>query len=877
MGHSVYIYIFCKLNLKESVYNCTNLSVIFSVPDSRTGSDADHIMDQLLGDIRSGFPERRLGEIYRRSKSRPDQDDIDMFSNRFEDLKQRNQTAMKRHSDPTMFSKLENINKSDERLNVKSRRARFLDESTGDEIIGFLQNPGESFGSTDDFLLERVPLRRSGRRKRGDILNGEVQTRERIGSSPPPVALPTPEEDVELSEKQKLKSKINDWMLQNEKEQKRDRELQLKMLKRQQMNGTIPSIGENTEGNALRKTQDGLPENTCEKNTQTPRMTRSSISRQNDNFTQKILNLLNSSSNTQKSFERSKLYHSTREISSKKHELENKAKDDTEINSSSEKENALLEKKEVHSDSNSGNEQYKTFSNLNQLGHFDRFASSRKTQRRLKLKEMRLEAENVIKLPSPTKCDTENTISSNSSQSSEKTLVKGAEDIIKTSSPIICEKENTAKTDLLHFSEISPIKKVENVVQPSSSINSENGSISKTDSLQASEEIALMKDSKSNFELNSAESGQICDSSDLQSDDIAKSEIRRGSCASSVSCTSIERLDSSLFNRNRNTSLRSRQSRLARRIDSLSTPVTSPVDEEKHVLGDNRTDEATETAKTKNGPMLNEAFQATQDTSGENPDIREDLSAPDNNAKSNSPDNNNNTNNGKNVKNDTQTPKMNGHITHKVTISTESRKTSVKSAPTQNSKTTAAPSSANKKTNVTSSIIKTTQNVKVHQTIQRPRYENVTISRTIQRPKYENVTINGKLNKSPKLSPSNIPSPSLSKKPNGNNKDLKPKTVLNGNLERTRKDSSSQSSSVSSVCSLSTNVKLVKDQQGQSRNLNKTGNGEKITIHHNGNIKFIKDKKDLSRATPKITTNTSVISKGSIEKKDKNINTRKKI
>lgn len=834
-------------------------------------------MDQLLGDIRSGFPERRLGEIYRRSKSRPDQDDFDMFSNRFEDLKQKNQTAMKRHSDPTMFSKLENINKSDERLNVKSRRARFLDESTGDEIIGFLQNPGESFGSTDDFLLERVPLRRSGRRKRGDILNGEVQTRERIGSSPPPVVLPTPEEDPELSEKQKLKSKINDWMLQNEKEQKRDRELQLKMLKRQQMNGTIPSIGENTEGNNLRKTQDGLPENTCEKNTQTPRMTRNSISRQNDNFTQKILNLLNSSSNSQKSFERSKLYHSTREISSKKHELENKAKDDTEISSSSEKENALLEKKEVHSDSNSGNEQYKTFSNLNQLGHFDRFASSRKTQRRLKLKEMRLEAENVIKLPSPTKCDTENTISSNSSQSSEKTLVKESEDIIKTSSPIICEKENTAKTDLLHLSEISPIKKVENVVQPSSPINSKNGNIIKTDFSQASEEIVLTKDSKSNFELNSAESGQNCDSSDLQSDDMAKSEIRRESCASSVSCTSIEKLDSSSFNRNRNTSLRSRQSRLARRIDSLSTPVTSPVDEEKHVLGDNRPDEASDTEKTKNGSMLNETVQTNQETIGENHDITEDLSAPNNkNSDSNTPDNNNNTNNDNNVTNNIKTPKMNGHITHKVTISTESRKTSVKSAPTQNSKTTATPSNANKKTNVTSSVIKTTQNVKVHQTIQRPRYENVTISRTIQRPKYENVTINGKLNRSPKLSPSNIPSPSLSKKPNGNNKDLRPKTVINGNLERTRKDSS-QSSSVSSLCSLSTNVKLVKDQQGQSRNLNKTGSGEKITIHHNGNIKFIKDKKDLSRATPKITTNTSVISKGSIEKKDKNINTRKKV
>lgn len=835
-------------------------------------------MDQLLGDIRSGFPERRLGEIYRRSKSRPDQDDFDMFSNRFEDIKQKNQTAMKRHSDPTMFSKLENINKSDERLNVKSRRARFLDDSTGDEIIGFLQNPGESFGSTDDFLLERVPLRRSGRRKRGDILNGEVQTRERIGSSPPPVVLPTPEEDPELSEKQKLKSKINDWMLQNEKEQKRDRELQLKMLKRQQMNGAIPSIGENIEGNNLRKTQDGLPENTCEKNTQTPRMTRNSVSRQNDNFTQKILNLLNSSSNSQKSFERSKLYHSTREISSKKHELENKAKDDTEISSSSEKENALLEKKEVHSDSNSGNEQYKTFSNLNQLGHFDRFASSRKTQRRLKLKEMRLEAENVIKLPSPTKCDTENTISSNSSQSSGKTLVKEADDITKTSSPIICEKENTAKIDLLHLSEISPIKKVENVVQPSSPINSENGSIIKSDFLQASEEIAVMKDSKSNFELNSVESGQNCDSSDLQSDDMAKSEIRRESCASSVSCTSIERLDSSSFNRNRNTSLRSRQSRLARRIDSLSTPVTSPVDEEKHVLGDNRTDEATDTEKTKNGPVLNETVQTNQETIGENRDITEDMSAPDSkNSDSNSPDNNNNTNNDNNVTNSIKTPKMNGHITHKVTISTESRKTSVKSAPTQNSKTTAAPSSASKKTNVTSSVIKTTQNVKVHQTIQRPRYENVTISRTIQRPKYENVTINGKLNRSPKLSSSNIPSPSLSKKPNGNNKDLKPKTAINGNLERTRKDSSSQSSSVSSLCSLSTNVKLVKDQQGQGRNLNKTGSGEKITIHHNGNIKFIKDKKDLSRATPKITTNTSVISKGSIEKKDKNFNTRKKV
>lgn len=761
-----------------------------SVPDTRSGSDADHIMDQLLGDIRSGFPERRLGEIYRRSKSKTDQDDIATFRLKpFEDAKQKSQAAIKRHSDPTMFLKSDITNKSDEKLSVKSRRARFLDESNGDEIIGFLQNPGEneiregrSFESSDDFNLERFSSRRSGRRKRGDILNGEIQTRERMGSSPPPVVLPAAEEDSELTEKQILKTKINDWMLQNEKEQKRDRELQLRMLKRQKTNDSI--IDENVE-DALPRTQNGFLENTDEKSGIST-ITRSSLSRQSDNFTQKIINLLNSSSNSQKTFERSKLYHSTREISSKKHEVENKAKDDNEIKNS-EKENTLLEKQEIMfvSDQESNKESFK---NLHHLGNFDRFASTRKTQRRLKLKEMRIEAENAIKLPV-----------------------------------------------LNNSKEVSTTGSFQNL------------------------EVQVEEESKQN--LNSSnifKNGQACEKSDSAPEDTMKFDTHRDSIVSSVSSTPTERLDSSPFNRNKNTSLRSRQSRLARRIDSLTTPVTSPVDEGKPIPGDKKIDEVPEmNHKTETEPIKNKASQSNQ----ENVSSKDDKKT----RKKDSEGNNTKDNPINNATQHERTMKMNGHISHEVRISTESRKISAKSAPTQNTKSTASASSANRKTTVTPNIVKTTQNVKIQQTIQKANNKTI--------------TANGRLNKTSKLSsiPSPINSPSLSKKATLNNRESKSKTTLNGNLENGKKDGISQSSSVSSICNMSTNIKLIKDQKAQGRNSNRIVNGDKITINHNGSIRFARNGKEFNKTMPKIATNTSVTSRGPVERKDKTATTRKKL
>lgn len=764
-------------------------------------------MDQLLGDIRSGFPERRLGDIYRRSKSRPDQDDMGF------DSKHKSQAAMKRHSDPAMFTKVDSMNKSDEKLNVKSRRARFLDEANGDEIIGFLQNPteaeireGRSFGSTDDFFLERLSARRSGRRKRGDILNGEVQTRERVGSSPPPVTLPAPEEEEsEDSAKLKLKSKINDWMLQNEKEQKRDRDLQLKLLKRQQISGQILATGDGVDDVVLRKRSvEELHGCKNDRNSDFTRITRSSLSRQSDNFTQKIISLLDAASSSTKTFERSKLYHSTREIGSKKHELVNKSKDDTEINNSNEKENTHIDNKEMSTQSNSDPESNKdSMKTLHSIGNFDRFASTRKTQRRLKLREMRIEAENTsIKLPADGSlegkmCSDSNSVSNYSEQTQELKL-------------------NSC-------------------------------------------------DNSANF----VENNQVSDNTDSQTESNDKPEIvKDGSISPVVSTVSPEPSHTSI-SRNRSTSLRSRQSRLARRIDSLSTPVTSPVDDNKNILDGKTIDETPEIIKS---DVNNETQRSIPSSSQGNDSVDKSNDGAKGKVlgsetpKDNTVDGNPTANKSQeSVKKDKKATKMNGHISHKVTVSTESRDFSVpKSTIPQTQSTT---SNSNKKQTISSSVIKTTQNVKVQQTIQRPKSKLTAVS-------------NGKVNKTSKLStniPSPMSSPSVSKKAVTGNKDTKSKLILNGNVDSCKKESLSQSSSVSSICSMSTNVKLVKDQQGQNKNLSRPVSGDKITINHNGSIRFIKDKRDFKKAAPKVSTNTCITSKGTVEKKDRNSSIRKKL
>ncbi|GFS55376.1 hypothetical protein TNIN_60221 [Trichonephila inaurata madagascariensis] len=104
--------------------------------DTRSSADADHIMDQLLGDIRSGFPERRLGDVFRRSRRGFDADDT---LNNGTDEKKKIQNALKRHSDPAMLEKCGDNNYLDEKFgNFKNRRARYMDETNGEDIIGLL-------------------------------------------------------------------------------------------------------------------------------------------------------------------------------------------------------------------------------------------------------------------------------------------------------------------------------------------------------------------------------------------------------------------------------------------------------------------------------------------------------------------------------------------------------------------------------------------------------------------------------------------------------------------------------------------------------------------------------------------------------------------
>ncbi|GBM76263.1 FH2 domain-containing protein 1, partial [Araneus ventricosus] len=751
------------------------------LPDARAG--ADHIMDELLGDIRSGFPERRLG--------RRDPDE-----------------RLKRHSDPAMLEKCGDL---DDRLGTfKSRRARFLD---GRDVPGIPQNTGtadgemkdrRSFGSVED-SLERVSFRRSGRRKRvGLELNGDAQSRERSGSSPPPQAiLPTVEsQEPEIDSKLRLRSKINDWMLQNEKEQKRERDLQLKLLQErkkrlsngQLMNGDVPSV----ENNILEEVEESdlkqvafkqkcnselLKNNSLLDDNDNFKITKSASSRRSESFTQKIIGLIDATSNGSKPFAKTRLYSSTRESGAVREEPENKSKDDSQVYTEYGRQASSSEDQNATQDASKKPE-----------SNFDRFAPTRKTQRRLKLREMRIEAENIKAVrPEEKKSPDPEALSPSSPDSS-----------IQTEGSSLIQNEISGEVDGGDSINLADANGVRTLERKESSANAIDTDRECTDSGQTQEPPETKE-----------------------------------SCANK---TEASKEEGTAFSRQKNTSLRSRQSRLARRINSLSTPVTSPdsagssaavseSDEHKSKPADS----AELKLREKDGERENDRKQSEKrekSSSGSVP-IDDDMSRRPNHAEN-------------------KAPKVNGHVSHKVTVSTETKSKviiSKSSASGQNSQTSSKSRVPLQKaaTNIPG-VVKTTRNVRVQQTTQREAPVN---GRTIT----QKAEISRKAqSKPPAQSKTSAPKCPVPAKAQSSIRQPRVSNLTNGSKN------GSPASSVSSLCNVNTNVKLIKNEKTASADRT---SANKITIQHNGSVKFMKNNMSATKptsglnSTPKIEKNVT--------------------
>ncbi|XP_054721965.1 inverted formin-2-like [Uloborus diversus] len=719
------------------------------LPDARSSAHADQIMDQLLGDIRSGFPERRLEDVYRRSKSRPEAED------KHDDFRSK---SLKRHSDPAMGAKCDYMsNFPDDRNTMKNRRPRLHDELENGDIIEYLQNPTDA----EDYLLEKMSVRRSGRRKRV-----EINARERAGSSPPSTPLPIMEvKESEESSKQKLRAKINEWMLQNEREQKRDRDLQLKLQQERKKRMQLDQQGLLSQETNCKNVAETKNEILPEDNKIVSGASHENISKEvkdvqsseNDNFTQKIICLLDAASNKPKPFERTRLYQSVKESGSEKHKVVSKSKDDDQILQSSRKNSSQI--REENEGSLGSENQDKLMTNQSPVvnNNFDRFASTRKTQRRLKLKEMRLEAENVIK--------------GSVSKEDAKEIVKDSLSIAQTYNTNDREdstnKENSNQTVMTNETTDSKVEPYENI------------SLDKT------------RDKDNYPTLNSPLINSNSDTTPT---------------------------NTPFANRPRNTSLRSRQSRLARRLDSLTTPVTSPVNENTSIIENGETENLPNSEIDRENANTNLSFENAnvqgtssvrnrsqrneEQKSGKSPNGQLDIGKP---------------------------PTRN--ISHKVTVSTETKSKVI--VPKANSKNTSNPlplRTLPPKTSIPS-VIKTTQNVKVQQTIQRPP---TTVNRLFQ-PGKSLTTGNGVKGTSSRTKVNtNFESPKTAEK----SAPSKEHSTINGKTE----NSTSRSSSISSLCSVSTNVKVVKGEQTVNGSLSRQVNGKKITINHNGSVKFVKER-----------------------------------
>uniref|UniRef100_T1IRH5 FH2 domain-containing protein n=1 Tax=Strigamia maritima TaxID=126957 RepID=T1IRH5_STRMM len=191
-------------------------------PASMSGSESEtNVMDSLLTDIRNGFAQRRdSGSFKWRLGKRPSYE----APNTSEDERSINNSPMvgRRRIGSNWSGDADNSPDITPNGTVRRRRSRNRSGDDEDDLMDFLRtssNDNEardrrSWGSNDGCgSLERTAVRRSGRRKRNDLLSGEFD-RERPASPAPSTEMATEEE---VKPKQ-WRQKIEAWLQENEKE-----------------------------------------------------------------------------------------------------------------------------------------------------------------------------------------------------------------------------------------------------------------------------------------------------------------------------------------------------------------------------------------------------------------------------------------------------------------------------------------------------------------------------------------------------------------------------------------------------------------------------------------------------------------------------------
>lgn len=219
-------------------------------PSSYSGSESDHIMDMLLGDIRNGFSYNRPGDnSFKGNKIKKDG---------HPELCRMNSQTGSVPSEEEIYSSPRVLRRRIGSLSsvvtdtadgespditpngtLRRRRSRLSSEDQDDNLMDFLRQTAEGdvskdksklLSASDGGSLDRSWIRRSSRRKRPDLLASEMNERERPASPISPVIdrkIPLPDADV--NKPKQWRKKIEDWLQENEQEQQRERRLRDKI------------------------------------------------------------------------------------------------------------------------------------------------------------------------------------------------------------------------------------------------------------------------------------------------------------------------------------------------------------------------------------------------------------------------------------------------------------------------------------------------------------------------------------------------------------------------------------------------------------------------------------------------------------------------
>ncbi|XP_076352422.1 uncharacterized protein LOC143247809 [Tachypleus tridentatus] len=226
-------------------------------PSSMSGSESDnHIMDTLLGDIRNGFSQNRLGDNkFKVQKVKKATLDHSSDLNRLNSLNSSLPSEEEYMSSPRVVRRrigsITSITNGQDNIDtgelsdvtptgsLRRRRSRLSSEDQDVELIDYLKHTSEleakdrkSLGSIDGGSLDRSLLRRSGRRRRQDLLAVELNERERPASPISPTmerVMTIQENNTEVKPKQ-WRRKIEDWLQENEREEEKEKKLKDRML-----------------------------------------------------------------------------------------------------------------------------------------------------------------------------------------------------------------------------------------------------------------------------------------------------------------------------------------------------------------------------------------------------------------------------------------------------------------------------------------------------------------------------------------------------------------------------------------------------------------------------------------------------------------------